>query len=117
MGAKTLQVHCEPDAGEHSSHVGRDAAGALACHAPACPHLRIRGLASRPASGQLETAELVHQARDQHPECAARGDRPPPAALAGTPPVAALARGDLPGPAGPEPAPALHAPYRANRLD
>jgi hypothetical protein len=79
-----------------------------------CPHLRVRGLAVRPASGSFETAELAHQARDQHPECAARGDRPPPA---GTPPVAAPARGDLSGPAGPEPAPALHTPYRANRLD
>jgi len=84
---------------------------------PCCPHLRVRGLAFRPASGLLETAELAHQARDQRPECAAGGDRPPPAALAGTPPVAALARGDLPGLAGPEPAPALHAPDRASRLD
>jgi hypothetical protein len=79
-----------------------------------CP--RVSALACWPVSGQLEAAELIDQVREQHAECAAHGDRVPPAALAGTPPVAAFARGDLPRPAGLERARALHAPDRRERL-
>jgi hypothetical protein len=68
-------------------------------------------LVRRPASGHFEVAQLTHQAGHQRAERAALGDRRPSATHADSPPEAAPARGDLSRPAGPEPAPAVHAPH------